>query len=163
MKAPVLDGNVKRVFSRLLDLAERTDSTPYLEDSVRLVSRIYGRERLTGRCVALTSLGSGEAESYARRLRTRVEVQNIFGFEAGDSSLSVASVKLLHKSLMKPGGNMAAAWAFVRSLLRGSGSSQGAGRIARMGYGSGARRLARLATFPIRAARRALQARRDRG
>lgn len=137
--------------SRLRDLGERTGSLSWLEDSVRLVASLHGRELLEERAPALRGLGSGRPPGAVRRLRLRLARDHVFGFEPRASALSVASVKLLHKSLMRPGGLLAAASFFFGALLAGGTGGSGAGEIARRSRGSLVGRLARLATFPFRA------------
>jgi hypothetical protein len=148
---------------RLRSLAERAECLPWLEDSVRLVAAVHGRELLEARAPALAASGQGAPGTLARRLRLRIETKNLFGFEPRASALSVASIKLVHKSLMHPGGSFAAAASFTRTLLAGGSGGAGAGHIARKGRGSAARRLGRLAMFPFRAAARSLRARREKG
>lgn len=142
---------------RLVSLAERTGCRPYIEDSVAMVARVFGRDLLDERAPMLVrSLGEAGGVEMTRRLRRRVEVSCLFGFEPRSSLVSFATVKLLHRSLMRPGGNLARAWDLVLSLLGLRHGKKGAGEIARMSRGGAPRRFLRLLGFPFRAAARAM-------
>ncbi len=144
--------------ARLLNLAERTRSRTYIEDSVDLVGRIFGGGLLDARAPALASIRGVEAGA-GHRLRRRIERSFVCGFEHRAHALSLDSIKRLHRSLMHPGGDVARAAHFVRSLVGGKEGREGAGEIALKGRVPAGRRLLRLAGFPLRAVARTLRAR----
>ncbi len=144
--------------ARLLDLAERTRSRAFIEDSVDLAGRIFGRRLLDARSPALASI-EGVVAGAGHRLRRRIERSVVCGFEPRTSALSLASVKLVHRSLMQPGGDVGRAMHFMRSVVGGKEGREGVGEIALKGRVSAGRHLLRLATFPFRAVARTLRAR----
>jgi hypothetical protein len=144
--------------ARLAGIADRTGSRPYLEDSIRLLVSAYGQEILEERAPGFAALGGRDQGSFGRRLRRRVERANVCGFEPRASTVSLAAVKIFHRSLLRPGNDLTRTADFARRIL-GGGGPEGAGYIARRSRASMGRKLLRMATFPFRAVARALRGR----
>ncbi len=145
----------------LSDLARRTGSLPWVQDSLWLITEVYGRELLEEHAAGLRALAEGGPPSAERRLLRRVARANLFGFEPGASSLSVAGVRLVHRALMHPGGRLARAGFLLRSALGLSREEAGAGPLARQDRSSPIRHVGRAITFPVRIVAQAFRARRE--
>jgi hypothetical protein len=134
----------------LSDLARRTGSLPWVQDALYLITEVHGREMLERHAPGLRALQEGGPLSAERRFLRRVARANLFGFEPGASTLSVAGVRLVHRALMHPGGRLARAGFLLRSALGLRREEAGAGPLARQARSSSIRHLGRAITFPVR-------------
>ena len=144
----------------LTDLAQRTGATEFLEDSLFVLARAYGEAWIASSCPGLERLIPRRRPSLEHAGLRRLALMNLCGFEPSASPLSIAGIRLLHKTLLRPGGRSGRVAFLLRSLSGGEGDTSGMGDIARKSRGSRASQLARAASFPFRAALRAVRSRR---
>ncbi|MBI3448590.1 MAG: nucleotidyltransferase family protein [Acidobacteria bacterium] len=143
--------------SVLTDLAQRTGATAFLEDSLFVLARAYGEAFIAGSCPGLERLIPRRRPTLEHAGLRRLALMNLCGFEPSASPLSIAGIRLLHKTLLRPGGRSGRVAFLLRALSGGEGESEGMGDIARRSRNSRAGQLARAATFPFRAAYRAVR------
>jgi hypothetical protein len=137
----------------LSDLARRTGSVAYLQDSLWLLRRLFG-ESLLARVRGLAGQARPGGVPLERRALRRMAARNAFGFEPQASALSLAGWRLLHKALMRPGGRVQRALFLARGLAGAHEESGGMGEVARRSRSGRARQLGRALSFPFRLAAR---------
>lgn len=141
----------------ITDLARRTGSLPFLQDSLHLMRTVYGAGFMAAAAPGLAGLAGEEPVSLERRMLRRLALRNLPGFEPETNLLSVAGVRLLHKALIRPGSRLSRIGYVLRSLVAGKGAEEGAGPLARRSQGSVAHRAIRLVTSPFRIVARGLK------
>jgi hypothetical protein len=80
---------------------------------------------------------------------------NVYGFEPGASTISLAGVRLIHRALLMPGNWVGRSAYVVRSVFEENGTEEGAGAISRRDSVGRGKAFFRAVTFPFRLALRA--------
>lgn len=135
----------------LADLSRRTGATPFVEDSLFLLSRIYG-DRFIGAVPGMGALLPAKGPALERRLLRSMALANAFGFDPAASDVSLAGARLIHRALLMPGTRLGRV-SFVMSSVFGKGKTEeGAGAISMRGNVSRGKAFFRAVTFPFRLA-----------
>ena len=143
----------------LSDLVRRTGAAPFIEDSLHLLTRVYGKGFLASACPALLGFRGEKRVSLERRLLRRAALTHFCGFEPAASPMSLAGVRLFHKALLRPGSRMSRL-SFLFSGAFGAPQDEGGmGGIARKSRPPRSTQIIRAAGFPFRMASRLLRGR----
>jgi len=145
--------------TRVADFARRTGALPFVRDSLALLSKACGPGYLSERAPGLATILAERKPTLDRKLLHALAFSNLCGFEPRGRALSVAGVRLLHKTLILPGGHAARISFFLKALLGMEKDEEGTGHVTRRAEGSRAQQIARILTFPFRAAARVLRRR----